>query len=325
MAKPPTEAELLSIASAVISTEAKALADLADQLDPALVKAANVIFATQGHCVVSGVGKSGHIGHKLAATFSSTGTPSFFIHPTEASHGDLGMIADDACVLAISNSGETRELRDLIVHCKDKKIPLIAFTRNRNSFLGKNSDVIVELPDAPEACPNGLAPTTSTTIALALGDALAISIMHLRGFSREDFGARHPGGKLGLQLQKVRAYLQEMDEDVPIVCEDEKGAEIISKITQGRQGCVAVVDNGNGRFIGMITDGDLRRAMVGCFFDKKASQVMTKRPVTAHPDQRMSELIEIMVSKRISNLFVIENQMPVGMIHVKDLMQKGYF
>ncbi|MBL4617201.1 MAG: KpsF/GutQ family sugar-phosphate isomerase [Robiginitomaculum sp.] len=325
MAKPPTNAELLSLASSVISIEAKALADLSDQLDPAFAKAANVIFATKGHCIVSGIGKSGHIGHKIAATFSSTGTQSFFIHPTEASHGDLGMIADDACVLAISNSGETRELRDLIVYCKEKKIPLIAFTGNRSSFLGKNSDVVVELPNAPEACPNGLAPTTSTTVTLALGDALAVSIMHLRGFSREDFGTRHPGGKLGLQLQKVRAYLQEMSEDVPMVRGNEKGAQIVSKITQGRQGCVAVVDDKSGQFIGMITDGDLRRAMADGFFNQTASQIMTNKPVTAHPDQRMSELIGIMVSKRISNLFVIENQVPIGMVHVKDLMQKGYF
>lgn len=323
MTKPPNQQELIAIASTVIATEADALAKLSRQLDPEIAKAAQTIFAASGHCIVSGIGKSGHIGRKIAATFSSTGTPSFFIHPTEASHGDLGMIGPGACVLVISNSGETREMRDLIVHCKNQDIPLIAITGNRNSFLGNNATVAVELITAPEACPNGLAPTTSTTLTLALGDALAVAIMHLRGFSREDFGARHPGGRLGLQLQKVRTYLLENPDEIPIVETTISGKEVVSAITNGRQGCVAVSDK-QGNFVGMITDGDLRRAMAGDFFNSTANQIMTTTPATANPDQRMSELIDNMVTKRISNLFVVENNKAVGLIHIKDLMQKGY-
>jgi len=324
MTQSPDDTELLAIANSVIQTEADALYQLAGQIGPNLAQAARMIFAAKGHCIVSGIGKSGHIGRKIAATFSSTGTPSFFIHPTEASHGDLGMIGSGACVLAISNSGETREMRDLIVHCKNEQIPLIAFSSKSKSFLGKNADIVVPIIKAQEACPNGLAPTTSTTMTLALGDALSVVVMHLRGFTREDFGRRHPGGSLGLQLQKVRTYLLENPETAPAVSTQTLGRDIISAITSGRQGCVAVVDN-SGRFVGMITDGDLRRAMLADFFTKTAEQIMTANPITARPDQRMSELIDQMVSKRISNLFVIERQKPVGLIHIKDLMQKGYF
>ncbi|VAV99170.1 D-arabinose 5-phosphate isomerase [hydrothermal vent metagenome] len=323
MTKPPKNAELLSLAKSVIQSEANALAQLADNLTDDFAQATRLIHSTNGHCIVSGVGKSGHIGRKIAATFSSTGTPSFFIHPTEASHGDLGMIGADACVLAISNSGETRELRDLIVHCREQKIPLIAITRNPDSFLSKHADVTLVLPVADEACPNGLAPTTSTTMTLALGDALAIASMRLNGFSREDFGQRHPGGTLGLSLQKVSSYLLENTDPVPMVSKTATGKEVVQAITEGRQGCIAVIDQG-GRFCGMITDGDLRRAMEQDFFDKTAAQIMTGKPATAVPNQRMKELIHIMTTRRIANLFVIEDGKPVGLVHIKDLMQRGF-
>jgi len=323
MAKPLTDPELLAIARTVIKTEADALLQVSTQLDNALVQAAKMIFATKGHCVVSGIGKSGHIGRKIAASFSSTGTPSFFIHPTEASHGDLGMIGTDACVLAISNSGETKELRDLILHCRDRKITLVAITRNPNSFLGRNADVIIRLIDVPEACPNGLAPTTSTTACLAIGDALTVTIMHLRGVSTEDFGQWHPGGSLGLQLQKAGTYLLERNAPVPMVHGHSLGREVVQAITEGRQGCVAVID-AHGLFVGMITDGDLRRAMEQDFFDKTAMQIMTKNPTTAVPEQRMSELIHVMTTNRIANLFVIDAGAPIGLVHIKDLMESGY-
>ncbi len=324
MNKHPDDAELLTLARSVIKIEADALHQLGGQIGPQMAQAARMIFAAKGHCIVSGIGKSGHIGRKIAATLSSTGTPAFFIHPTEASHGDLGMIASDACVLAISNSGETREMRDLIVHCKNEAIPLLAFCGKPDSFLSKNADITVPVIKAPEACPNGLAPTTSTTLTLAMGDALSICVMHLRDFTREDFGRRHPGGTLGLQLQKVGTYLLENPQNMPSVSASASGRDVISAITEGRQGCVAVIDK-QGNFAGMITDGDLRRAMQGEFFDKTAAQMMTVNPVTASPSQRMSELIEQMISKRISNLFVVENKKPIGLIHIKDLMQQGYF
>ncbi len=324
MSNSPTDTQLIELAHTVLTTEADALNRLRDDLGDEFAQAARVIFESNGHCIVSGIGKSGHVGRKIAATLSSTGTPSFFIHPTEASHGDLGMIRSDCCVLAISHSGETREMRDLIVHCNSQNIPIIAITHGRNSFLAKHAKIIVPLIDAPEACPNGLAPTTSTTMTLALGDALAVTVMHLRGFSREDFGARHPGGRLGLQLQKVSDYLVENTDTVPAARADAPGREVIQIITEGRQGCIAVIAD-NGNFVGMITDGDLRRAMGQDFFEQTAKDMMTSDPVTAAPNQRMSELIEIMVSRRITNLCVVEDQKPVGMVHLKDLMQKGYF
>ncbi len=323
MSQHPNDTELLAIAASVLQTEADAVRAMQDMLGEDFLRAARTIFKAKGHCIVSGLGKSGHIGRKIAATLSSTGTPAFFIHPTEASHGDLGMIPPNASVLALSNSGQTRELRDLITHCKANQIPLIAITGQKDSFLSKQSDVTLLLPDAPEACPNQLAPTTSTTAALALGDALAVIIMHLRGFSREDFSRHHPGGKLGLRLQKVHAYIREYETEIPIVAQNATGRAIIEAITKGRQGCVAVT-NATGIFTGMITDGDLRRAMTDEFFTKTAKEIMTDAPITIHQNQLMGEVIEVMMEKRIANIFVLEENEPIGIIHTKDLMQKGY-
>lgn len=321
---PKTDHEtMLRNARAVIQSEGKALSALEQNLDEAFIAALQTILQTKGHCVVAGIGKSGHVGRKISATLASTGTPSFFIHPTEASHGDLGMIAPGACVLAISNSGENRELKDLVVHCGENDIPLIAITGNADSFLARAADHVLLLPQAPEACPQGLAPTTSTTMTLALGDAIAVTVMQARGFSEEDFGARHPGGMLGLRLQKVSAYLRENPGSTPVIAQGASAREVVNTISEGRQGCVAVIDE-DGCFTGMITDGDLRRAMDEDFFAKTPEQMMTANAITITTDQRVMDALELMREKRIANLFVLMDGKPAGLIHSKDLMQRGY-
>lgn len=313
----------LKQAAAVLEAEGKALVVLQESLNEDFVRAVETILAAGSHCVVAGIGKSGHVGRKISATLASTGTPSFFIHPTEASHGDLGMITPGACVLAISNSGENRELKDLVVHCGENDIPLIAITGNEKSYLARAANHVLQLPHAPEACPNGLAPTTSTTMTMALGDALAVAAMQARGFSEEDFGARHPGGALGLRLQKISAYLRENPGAVPTVFVNATAREVVSAVSTGRQGCVAVVDK-NGKFTGMITDGDLRRSMDDGFFNKTAAQMMTANAKTITGEQRVIEALELMREKRISNLFVVNERKPIGLVHSKDLMQRGY-
>ncbi|MEM1151198.1 MAG: SIS domain-containing protein, partial [Pseudomonadota bacterium] len=231
----------LAIAREVISIERDALGALAESLDANFKHAIDLILANPGYVIVAGVGKSGHIGQKIAASLASTGTPAFFLHPTEASHGDLGMVVPGAVVLAISYSGESSELIDLLRYCRGAEIPVIGMTRSETSRLGRGCDVLLKMPVHQEACPNGLAPTSSTTMTLALGDALAVTLMARRGFSREDFGSRHPGGKLGKSLHTVADYMGDRDDPVPLV-EASAGFEtVVQAIAEGRQGCVGVV------------------------------------------------------------------------------------
>jgi len=254
----------------VIAKEIEGLTALKDSLDADFGNAVDLILDTQNYLIVVGVGKSGHIGQKIAASFASTGTPSFFMHPTEASHGDLGMVSKGCIILAISNSGESRELRDVLQYAKRNDVPVIGITKYPNSTLGRKSQIVLRLPEAVEACPNGIAPTTSTTNTLALGDALVVASMTKRGFTLEEFGKRHPGGKIGLQLQTVKEWLDTHTVNSPLVSLGAAMDETIMAISKGARGCAAVID-GEGKIHGVITDGDLRRAIDDEFLSKTAS------------------------------------------------------
>ena len=318
-----TESDL-TLARSVIRTEREALDKLEASLGPTLAEAVELILTTDRHVIVAGVGKSGHIGQKIAASLASTGTPSFFLHPTEASHGDLGMIVPGSVVLAISYSGESREMIDLLRYCKANAIPLIAMTRAPESTLGRYGDVLLQLPTVPEACPNGLAPTSSTTMALALGDALTIVLMARRGFSREDFGFRHPGGKLGRSLQTAADYVRNRKDGLPLVSETASFGDLVLAISEGRKGCVGITGP-SGELTGMVTDGDLRRAMLAGKAGGTAKEIMTPAPQTIQPDARMLAVIKRFSEERISNAFVVDDAgKPTGLIDMKDLLAEGY-
>ncbi len=314
----------LNTARAVIRAEAAALEALAVALErTSFTKAVQLLLRSSGHCIVLGVGKSGHIGRKIAATLASTGTPAFFVHPAEASHGDLGMLAPGCTVLAISSSGESRELTDVLRYCAANAIPVIAITCRDGSTLARAADVVLRLPDVGEACPKGLTPTSSTTMTLALGDALALSLMQRRGFSARDFGERHPGGRLGLQLQHVGDWMQDHDAPPPTLAVNAPAREVLSVITEGRMGCAAVLHE-DGRLAGIITDGDLRRALSDDFFDKTAAAMMTADPWCVSRQDRISDVIAQLSARRIANVFVVEDGRPVAALHLKDLLEEGY-
>lgn len=316
-------AQRLEHAGSILRAEAQGIDAMVPLLDEHFSKAIDLIVAAKSYVVVVGVGKSGHIGQKIAASFASTGTPSFFMHPTEASHGDLGMLVKGCVVLGISNSGESREMKDVLSFAKRNNVPVIGITRNPTSTLARFSEAILRLPETPEVCINGLAPTTSTTNTLAMGDALVVVTMAERGFSRDDFGLRHPGGKLGLQLQTVGDWLELHPHDIPVIAPDIEAAEVITTISEGQNGCVAVTDT-KGDMIGMVTDGDLRRAMDENFFAKVASDMMTPSPVTLSKNMLMSEVIDLFSDDRLATAFIVENDKPVGVINIKSLLQEGY-
>lgn len=313
----------LDIARNTIRIERDALEQLEAAIGPSISQAADLIMATDRHVIVAGIGKSGHIGQKIAASLASTGTPSFFLHPTEASHGDLGMVVPGSVVIAISYSGESRELVDLLRFCKSNAIPLIGMTRSAKSTLGRASDVILLMPTVIEACPNGLAPTSSTTMALALGDALTIVLMDRRGFSQEDFGSRHPGGKLGRSLQTAGDYIEGRTDDLPLIGADAGVHEVILAVSEGRKGCVGVT-GADGTLVGMVTDGDIRRAMLAGKLTGSAADIMTANPRTLSREDRMSAVIKTFSERRISNAFVTDGGKPVGIIDMKDLLAEGY-
>ncbi|MEO0981979.1 MAG: KpsF/GutQ family sugar-phosphate isomerase [Pseudomonadota bacterium] len=312
-------------ARSVLRQEAAALAELADALDAAALDAAvDLVIRASPYLIVTGVGKSGHIGAKIASSFASTGTPSFFLHPADASHGDLGMIAPGSVLLAISNSGESRELRDTLVYAERRGAPIIAITGAPTSTLGRAAAATLILPKVAEACPNGLAPTTSTTNTLALGDALMVAVMARRGFTAEEFGERHPGGRLGLSLQRMRDWMLGRALAAPTTTLDASAVDIAQAITAGGVGCVGVVDK-DGRLAGMATDGDLRRAMTPGVFDKTAADIMTAAPFTVPTDMRLSSVVSAFTSRSISNAFVVDDDgRPLGVVHIKDLMTDGY-
>ena len=295
-----------------------------ENFDESLSNALDILENTKGRIVVTGMGKSGHIARKIAATLASTGSPSFFVHPAEASHGDLGMLTSNDSVIAISNGGESKELSDIIIYCKRYGIPLIAMTKNPDSSLGRAGDVLLKLPNYREACPLGMAPTTSTTATLMLGDVLAVCLMERKGFSKLDYKRRHPGGKLGAMLQKV-SDLMHRGEEVPTVSENTLMQEAMLVMSSKMLGCVGIVDT-DGKLIGIITDGDLRRAMSSDILSKKVTDVMTKNPKTISPDVLAAEALNTMnnTGKGITQLFVLDDeQRPVGVIHIHDCLRAG--
>lgn len=311
----------LASARRVLTGEAEALMALADSLGQPFLLALDILAATKGRVVVSGMGKSGHVGRKIAATFASTGTPAFFVHPGEASHGDLGMITRDDSLYMLSNSGETTELSDLVAYAARFSIPLIGVTSVADSALARAADAALILPDAPEACPIGLAPTTSTTMMLALGDALAVTLLERRKFSPADFHALHPGGKLGRRLLKV-SEIMHGDDELPLIGPDVAMTAALLEMTAKRFGCVGIVDAG-GEFLGIITDGDLRRHMDSGLLSRKTGEVMTGSPTTIGPDALASEALAIMNDRSITNLFVVEGRRPIGIVHIHDCLRAG--
>lgn len=315
-----TESGLAS-ARRVLQLEASAIEALSRSLDETFTRALDLLEQTTGRVVVSGMGKSGHVARKVAATLASTGTPAQFVHPAEASHGDLGMITEHDAVIAFSNSGETPELADLVTYAKRYVIPLIGITGRRDSTLAQAADVALILPAVPEACPMGLAPTTSTTVMLALGDALAVAMLERKGFSSDDFHVLHPGGKLGKRLLRVSAIMHEGDA-LPLVSPETPMAEALIKMTAKGFGCVGVV-GAEGTLLGVITDGDLRRHMTGELLSLPAAEVMTVRPKTIRPDALASEALGIMNGRSITNLFVVDAGRPVGIVHVHDCLRAG--
>jgi arabinose-5-phosphate isomerase len=315
------------IASALrtLDTERDGVAALAaamcDGLGARFVAAVETIRNARGRVIVTGMGKSGHVGRKIAATLASTGTPAFFVHAADASHGDLGMITSDDVMLALSWSGETEELKDLINYSRRFRIALIAVTASADSTLGKAADVVLAMPESREACPHNLAPTTSSLMQLAVGDALAIALLESKGFTAVDFGVFHPRGQLGAALKFVRDIMH-AGAAVPLIKRGTPMSEAIVEMSAKGFGCVAVTDDG-GRLAGVITDGDLRRHMRGDLLQVPVDDVMTASPKVVRPDQLASEALQLLNSSKITALVVVEAGRPVGIVHFHDLLRVG--
>lgn len=302
--------------------EANALTQQASELDGDFTKTVDLILSLKGRLIISGMGKSGHVGKKLAATFASTGTQSYFVHPAEASHGDLGMISEIDAVLALSKGGESPELRDLINYCKRFQIPLIAITAKPESSLGRQADYILKLADCAEACPNQQAPTTSTTLTMALGDALAMALMKRRGFSATDFRQYHPGGKLGGQLVPVSKLMQQ-GESLPLVRDTMSVNEALVTMSSHNYGC-AVVTKENGTLAGFLTDGDIRRHLSPKLGTQPVSQVMGSNPRTIADNSLVSAALATMNQNNITQLIVVdEKNVPVGLVRLHDILRAG--
>ena len=324
----PAPLRVLSPKKSAVRTmklEVKGLEAVLTALDGAMAEpfeqAVAILREAQGRVIVTGIGKSGHVGQKLAATFASTGTPSFFVHPSEASHGDLGMITPEDVVLAISWSGETVELANILTYSRRFAVPLISITSRATSALGRASDVCLELPQSKEACPHGLAPTTSTTMTLAIGDSLAIALLEAKGFSAHDFKEIHPGGSLGAQLKFVSDIMHTGDA-LPLVPEDTTMADALLTMTEKSFGCIGVVDR-KGNLVGMITDGDLRRHMGPHLVGAPARRIMNKKPDTIQPDMLASSALELINARKRTQMFVVDKKRPIGIVHVHDLLRAG--
>ncbi|MCX2559866.1 KpsF/GutQ family sugar-phosphate isomerase [Acetobacter farinalis] len=324
------EAALATEAAAVIQTERAGLDALTSALkDPgelggAFARAVDILLRIPGRVVVTGIGKSGHVARKIQATLSSTGTPALFVHPAEASHGDLGMVQPGDAVLAFSNSGETTELGDIAAHARKAGLPLLAVTSRAHSTLATAADVALTLPSMPEACPMGLAPTTSTLMQLAFGDALAVVLLRQRGFTASDFGNFHPGGRLGSRLRTVRELMR-TGEAMPLGREDTSMRDVIMEMTRQALGCIGILDD-NGALAGLITDGDLRRALDLDLTTTLAGDAMNRHPLTIGPDIFASDALRMMNERKrpITSLFVLDaDRRPVGVVHVHDLLRAG--
>jgi arabinose-5-phosphate isomerase len=284
-------------------------------------EAVALLQALKGRAIVSGMGKSGHVGQKIAATLSSTGTPAFFVHPGEASHGDLGMITPEDAVIALSWSGETVELTNLITYARRFGVPIVAITSRAESSLARAAQHALILPQATEACPHGLAPTTSSLMQLAIGDALAIALLEGKGFTAQDFKVFHPGGQLGANLKHVGDFMH-TGARLPLTGPDTPMSEALVLMTEKSFGCLGVVD-GDGKLIGILTDGDLRRNMGNGLLETKVSDVMTRAPKTIGPDELASAALNVLNTLKITALFVVEDERPVGIVHIHDLLRLG--
>ena len=320
-----TPEEIRECAKHVVVTEKNALDLIAENIPDTFVDVAEKILHLTGRVIVTGMGKPGHIGKKIAASLASTGTPAFFVHPAEASHGDLGMVTKNDLVLALSNSGESKELFDIINYCKRFAIPLVAVTSMPDSTLGKAADWVLKIPDknqAPEACPFNMAPTTSMISTLAMGDMLTVCLMNMRGFTKELYHDRHPGGKLGNVLVKVKDIMSTGDA-LPVVPSTMPMGEALLVMTQKALGCLGIVDE-QGLLVGMITDGDLRRHMSPDLTTKKTAEIMTQNPKTISGEMLGSEALNLMNTQHITNIFIVdEAKHPVGLLHIHQLLQAG--
>ncbi len=319
-----TESADLAAARAVLDAEAAGIAALSATLDRGFSAAVDLLLAVAGRVVVSGMGKSGHVARKIAATLASTGTTALYVHPAEASHGDLGMIAEGDAILALSNSGETAELADLIGYARRFGIKLIAITAGGASSLAQAADVALILPDAAEACPMGLAPTTSTTMQMALGDALAVALLTRRGFGPSDFRRFHPGGKLGARLLRARD-LMHSGAEIPLAPTATVMADALVLMTEKRFGCLGVIDDA-GALVGILTDGDLRRAMAPDLLTRTVGAVMNTAPRSIGPDALAAEALHAMNTAQnpFTTLFVIDAaRRPLGILHIHDLLRAG--
>jgi arabinose-5-phosphate isomerase len=322
--KKPFEA---SIASALrtVATEQAGVAALAAALENGLAEpfahAVDTVSRIDGRVIVTGVGKSGHIGSKIAATLASTGTPAFFVHPAEANHGDLGMIARDDAIIAMSWSGESKELMGIVAYSRRFSIPLIAITAGATSALARAADVVLILPTVPEACPHGLAPTTSTLLQLVVGDALAIALLEARGFTPDHFRTFHPGGQLGANLTQIHEIMHVGDR-LPLVTSGTGMREAILELSSKGFGCVAIT-SADGALVGIITDGDIRRHIGSNLMEMSVDQVMTKKPKTATPDTLVATALQAINNSAITSLMVVEGRRPVGLVHLHDLLRIG--
>jgi len=316
-----TEAEDLAAAKRVLHQEAEALRSLADSLDGTLLRALDILAAVTGRVIVTGMGKSGHIARKIAATLASTGTPAQFVHPAEASHGDLGMVTSNDAVLALSNSGDAPELSDILGYARRWNIPVIGITMRPESALGTAADVTLVLPKTAEAGRIGHVPTTSTTMMLALGDALAVGLVERKGFSLDDFRELHPGGKLGQMLVRV-GNLMHVGDEMPLIGTDGAMSQALLVMTAKTFGCVGVIDD-TGVLVGIVTDGDLRRHMGPELLGARVGEVMTRGPLTIRANALAAEAVRVMNERSITSLFVVEGNLPAGIVRLHDCLKAG--
>ena len=311
--------KIISSAKRTLSREINSIKNLTTAFNNNFCKAVNLIYDTKGKVVITGVGKSAHIGNKISATLTSTGTPSYFIHATEASHGDLGSIKKDDCVIAISNSGETSELNNIIQFTRRFNIKLISITSNSKSTLHKNSTVSILYKKPIEACPLNLAPTSSTSMSMIIGDCIAIALLELRGFKSTEFKSLHPGGNIGKDLKYLREIMH-IGKELPLAKMEEKMSKALLTMTKKSFGCIGVINNKN-HIVGIITDGDLRRKLNSKIFEKKAFEIMTKNPTLANKEMLVGEAINLMNTKKITSLFICDKKKPLGIVHIHDLLR----
>ena len=311
--------KIINRAKKTLSTEIKEIQNLSKIFNDNFYSAVILLSKVKGRVIITGIGKSAHIGNKIAATLTSTGTPSYFIHATEASHGDLGGIKKNDCVLAISNSGETSELNNIINYSKRFDIPLISISSNAKSLLNKSSTIGIVYKKPIEACPLNLAPTSSTTISLVIGDCLAMALLELKGFNSNQFKNIHPGGNLGKDLKKI-SDIMHTGKSLPLAKELDKMTKTLITMTKKSFGCVGVISK-EQKLVGIITDGDLRKKMNNKLFNLTASEIMTKKPTTGDKNMLVGEVLNIMNIKKITNLFICEKNKPIGIIHIHDLLR----